>query len=101
MEIGIGSPLCLAPSVSAKWEDFAGAGISGFKQSNLAADNFHARKPLREISAHEQISPADQASFQALQREMEEMAAKSKRSDRTERKEHREITGPVLVIRGK
>jgi len=41
------------------------------------------------------------ANLQALHRQMEEMAVRIKRPDRTERKEHREITGPVLVIRGK
>ena len=39
--------------------------------------------------------------LKALQKELEEMAVRIKRPDRTERKEHREITGPVLVIRGK
>ena len=83
-------------------------GIPGLKQSDLVADNFHAPKtapknPEKSPPMNESAPQVKQvfANLQALQREMEEMAVRSKQPDRTERKEHREIRGPVMVIRGK
>ena len=70
------------------------------------ADNFLApvnrpKEPPPMIDAVPQAKEQRLASLEALHKQLEELAARSKRPGSTERGQHQEVSGPVLVIRGK